>query len=268
MNFNVSSRGSRPVVRWALMAAAAVGMSLAGMAEGHADDAQAILKAMSDYIAKQKTISFNFDTSIEVVTPDIQKIQFDSSGKVALSRPDKFRVERTGGYSDVEVVSDGKALTFLGRDMNVFFQSDKGGTIEEIVERLRADGTAELPAADLLGTNPYEALMDGVIKADNIGLGVINGVECQHLAFRNLETDWQLWITAEGAPVPCKLVITNKSAGAAPQYTMVITDWKTDVSFSADAFSFVPPPGAKQVDKAALGNIDEVPPSTPMGETK
>jgi hypothetical protein len=42
---------------------------------------------MSDYLARQKTISLSFDADIEVITPEIQKIQFASSGQVLLSRP-------------------------------------------------------------------------------------------------------------------------------------------------------------------------------------
>ena len=27
-----------------------------------------------------------------------------------------------------------------------------------------------------------------------MGRGVIDGIECEHLAFRNPDTDWQLWV--------------------------------------------------------------------------
>ena len=50
------------------------------------DDARAILKSMSDYLAKQQTFSATFNTDIEVVTPDLQKIQFACSGEVTVSR--------------------------------------------------------------------------------------------------------------------------------------------------------------------------------------
>src|SRR6185369_15642081 len=64
-----------------------------------ADEAEAksLLKAMSDYLATQKSISFAFDTNFEVVTKDRQKLSLMSSGTVNLSRPDKIRSTRTGG---------------------------------------------------------------------------------------------------------------------------------------------------------------------------
>ena len=55
---------------------------------------------MSDYLGSQKTIELTFDSDIEVITPQLEKIQFASSGEVLLSRPDKMRgrmfVEPTG----------------------------------------------------------------------------------------------------------------------------------------------------------------------------
>ena len=87
-----------------------------GPAQG--DEAREILKAMSDYVTSQQTMSLTYDSDIEVITPELQKIQFTSSGQVPLSRPDKLRASRTGGYADVEFVFDGKTFTVhdpLGR---------------------------------------------------------------------------------------------------------------------------------------------------------
>jgi hypothetical protein len=64
-------------------------------------DARSILKAMSDYVGSQKTIELTFDSDIEVITPQLEKIQFTNSGEALLSRPDKLRAHRVGGYADV-----------------------------------------------------------------------------------------------------------------------------------------------------------------------
>src|SRR5712675_2346727 len=102
----------------------AMSISFAPRANAQANDADKILKAMSDYVTSQKTLSVTFDSDIEVITSGLQKIQFASSGRVQLSRPDKLRVARTGGYTDVETVFDGKTLTMFNKDANEFAQSD------------------------------------------------------------------------------------------------------------------------------------------------
>ncbi len=227
-----------------------------------------ILKTMSDFIAGQKNFSITFDTDIEVVTPEFQKIQFASSGQALISRPDKIRVDRIGGYADVEAVSDGKTFTLYGKNANVFAQIPAPKSIEELVDNLRTGASADLPGADLLLSNSYDELMTDVVDARHIGRGVIDGIECEHLAFRAPDADWQIWIEVGDRPVPRKFVITSKGTSQAPQYTMRIKEWKTEAPAAPGAFVFNAKPGAQKVDVTAMGDVNEVPPSAAIGEVK
>ena len=238
-------------------------LSSAAQAE---DDAAQILKAMSDYVSSQQSISLTFNSDIEVITPEIQKIQFTSSGKLVLGRPDKLRASRTGGYTDVEIVFDGTTVAILGKNINAYAQSEVSGNVDKLVDVLRDQYSLEFPGADLLLSNPYEVLMADVLEAKHIGQGVVDGVECEHLAFRNQDTDWQLWVEVGNRPIPRKFVITSKATAAAPQYTLLIKDWKTDAAINADLFAFQPPAEAKKVELKALREIDEVPPGIIKGE--
>jgi hypothetical protein len=224
------------------------------------DDAVRILKAMSDYIASQQNLSVTIDTDIEIITPEVQKIQFTSSGQVQLSRPDKLRAHRIGGYTDIEIVYDGKTLTVNSKASNTFAQIESPGSVDQLVDLLRDKYGVTAPGADLLLSDVFDVMMEDVIDAKHIGRGVIDGVECEHLAFRDSETDWQIWIEVGARPIPRKYVITSKTEAAAPQYTLHIKDWKTDVP--ADAFVFKPPQDARKVALNALGDIDEVPQGT------
>ena len=95
------------------------------MAEAaQADDAaiKALVKSMSDYLAAQKSISFDMETDLEIVTTEGQRLSLASSGAIELSRPDKIRAERKGGFADVEAVYDGKTLSLLGKNLNLYTQ--------------------------------------------------------------------------------------------------------------------------------------------------
>jgi len=100
-------------------------------------DAQRILKAMSDYMGAQKSLAFEFDAVLEVVTTDDQILALASSGTVTLNRPDKIRVTRAGGFADVEMSFDGKTLTLLGKNFNQYTQLEVFGTIDHLVDELR-----------------------------------------------------------------------------------------------------------------------------------
>src|SRR6266516_474274 len=213
-----------------------------------ADDPAKLLKAMADYTTAQKSISAAFDSDIEVVTPELEKIQFTSSGKLQLARPDKLRVSRTGGYADVQLVYDGKTVSVYGNNAKAYAQVELTGTVDQLVDLIQAKSGAAMPGTDLLLSNAYDELMSNVILASHIGQGVIDGVECEHLAFRGVDTDWQIWIESGARPVPRKYVITSKTLAGAPQYTLRIKDWKTDAGVMAE--------------------FDEIPPGTPSGAKK
>ena len=130
----------------------------------HAQDASRVLKAMSDYLTGQKTISMTFDSEIEVITSELQKIQFTSSGQVLLNRPDKLRATRTGGYADVEFVFDGKTAAVLGKHLNAFAQADAPGSVDQLIDHLRRDSNLAGAATREAGVtqspvmrNPYVA---------------------------------------------------------------------------------------------------------------
>ena len=235
-----------------------------------ADDAAKFLKAMTDYTAAQKSITATFDSDIEVVTPELEKIQFTSSGKLQLTRPDKLRISRTGGYADVQLVYDGKTVSIYGNNAKAYVQADLAGTIDQLVDLIQAKSGAAMPGTDLLLSNAYDELMSNVILASHIGQGMIDGVECEHLAFRGVDTDWQIWIESGARPVPRKYVITSKTVAGAPQYTLRIKDWKTDAIADADAFVFKPPAGVIKVDldSGVMAEFDELPPGTPSGAKK
>lgn len=253
-----------------LAAAASVAVLAAATAGGaRADDPAKVLKTMSDYLAGQKSLSAKFDSDIEVVTPELQKIQFTSSGELKMNRPDKLRIRRTGGYADVELVYDGKLVSLYGNNAKSYVQADLAGTVDQMIDALQARSGAGLPGADLLLSNSYDQLMANVLEGKHIGQGVVDGVECEHLAFRGPDTDWQIWIETGAKPVPRKYVITSKTVTGAPQYSLKIKDWKTDANADAD-FAFKAPADATKValDASVMIEFDEIPPGTPAGAKK
>src|SRR5262245_20892102 len=93
-----TAQASLSIAALALMLGLGGPLSGASAAEA---DARNLLKAMSDYMAAQKAISFQYDTILEIVTKDKQKLGLASSGTITLNRPDKIRYTRTGGFADI-----------------------------------------------------------------------------------------------------------------------------------------------------------------------
>jgi hypothetical protein len=136
-------------------------------------EARDLVKAMSDYLGAQKAISFSFDTNLEVVTNDHQKLLLASSGRIDLGRPDKIRASRNGGFANVEMTFDGKTATLIGKDANLYMQVEAPGTIYDLVALLRDKLGRPVPGADLLLPDVYDELMVDAIDVKDLGTGVI-----------------------------------------------------------------------------------------------
>jgi hypothetical protein len=243
-------------------------LGMSSVASADEADAKRLLKAMTDYVAAQKTLSFEYDASLDVVTRDEQTLTLASSGTVTLSRPDKIRATRAGGFADVEMNFDGKTLTILGKNLNLYAQEEVPGTFAHLVDELRFKYNRPLPAADLLLPDAYEALMHDVVDVKDLGSGVVGGVECDFLAFRAKEVDWQIWIAHGERPYPCRYTITTKDLPGSPQYTVQIRDWKAGDEVTATDFSFKNTTDAKKVDLKNLQGTGDLPKNFITGESK
>src|SRR6516162_9487740 len=119
--------GKSWVMNFVIALALLTGLGISDSATAQESEAKKLLKAMSDYMAAQTAISFDFDTNFEVVTKDHQKILLASSGATYLHRPDKIRLTRVGGFANAEIIFDGKTLTAVGKNANVYAQVEIPG---------------------------------------------------------------------------------------------------------------------------------------------
>jgi hypothetical protein len=238
-----SVRRSAKLTALTLLAAAIIAPTAASAGEA---EAKAMLKAMTDYMAAQKDLAFRYDASMEVITKDGEKLQIAYSGRVVLARPDRLAATRAGGFADIETTFDGKTLTILGKNKNLYLQLPVPGSVDQLVDVMHHQYNRPLPGADLLLTNAYSELMTDVTEAKDLGSGVIGGTECDHLAFRGKEVDWQIWIAQGNRPLPCRYVITSKQIAGYPAYTITMGDWQTGGAADG-AFVFKAPAGAKQI---------------------
>lgn len=233
-----------------------------------AENAKRLLKAMSDYLAAQPAIAFDYDATLEVVTNEDQKLALVSSGTVTLNRPDKVHATRSGGFADVDLLFDGETLTLLGKNKNLYSQVTVPGSLDHLIDTLRLQYDRPLPAADLLLSDPYAALIPDVTDAKDLGSGVVGGVECDYLAFRTKAVDWQIWIAQGEQPYPCRYVITSKDLAGHPQYSIQVRNWRTGTAVAPTEFAFTNPTNAHKVELKDLKDAAELPAHFMTGEAQ
>ena len=213
---------------------------------------------MSDHLAGLKAFSATIDVSTELILRTGQKIQLVASATALVDRERGFRYKRKGRLGDFELTFDGRRMTLYSSELNGYKSVEIEGGNDAAFDELRAAfGTAGVGGVDLLYSNPYEGLQYGVESGAYYGETWVGGVKAHHLAYRAADFDFQLWVRAEGEPLPIKYVITSKWMTGAPQFSVQLRDWKSSVAVSAADVVFVPPDGARELTSISvdvLGN--------------
>jgi hypothetical protein len=244
-----------------LILGVALGISLAygpAMgAEGIDPEADRILQSMSTYLGGTKAFSINADIDLEIVSQNGQKIQLCSLAMIVMERPAKFHITRKGMVANTEFIFDGKTLTLHGKNLNIYAQTEITGTIDDAIRAYEMETGIPAPGADLFFADPYAILSTGIKSSVYIGTAYVNGVECHHLAFREANVDWQLWIKTGDEPLPMKYVITSKWHTGAPQYEIRLRDWNTNPAIKTDQYAFTVPEGAKKLETIPTDKMGE-----------
>ena len=251
MKANFRSTATSTLGRFLAVAALAI-VPVAAQAQaqstGVAPEAKQILKASTDFLASQQRFAADTRNSLEIVLKNGQKIEFNSTGHQSVQRPDKLRSERSGDLVEQLFVYDGKSLTLYQPQEKVYAQVAAPATLEEMLDFARIKYDVVAPFGDMLFKNAYDILMDGVTEGIVVGQAVIEGVVCDHLAFRAEFVDWQIWIQQGAQPLPRRIVITTLDLPNAPQFAVTVTRWDLEPKFDAQTFTFTPQAGGKQIE--------------------
>ncbi len=206
-----------------------------------------ILKQMCDYLKGLQQFSCQAEITEDVLLTTGQKIQLGKSVETSVRRPDRMRAEIQGDAENRQVVYDGKTITLLDRSKNVYTTIAAPAEIDAALNHAIQAFNLRAPLADLIYTKAYENLTDGVIFGFYAGLHKVQGVPCHHLAFRQKDIDWQIWIEDGPTPLPRKFLITDTKAKGL-QFIALFSKWNTSPQLEDALFTFVPPEKAEKID--------------------
>jgi hypothetical protein len=206
-----------------------------------------VLKQMCDYLKNLQQFSVRAEITEDVLFTSGQRIQYGRSVEAWVRRPDRFRAESVGDADNRLLVYGGKTITLLDRSKNFYTTIDAPPEIDAALEHAIQGFNLRAPLADLIYTKSYEYLTEGALSGFYVGLSKVQGVPCHHLAFREKDIDWQIWIEDSQTPVPRKFLITDKVAHEL-QFTAVFTKWNTSPQLEDSLFTFVAPEKAEKID--------------------
>ena len=212
-------------------------------------EAEKVLKSLQDYMQTQDTADIEAVITEDEVFNDTHKLQFGGTIKILMRRqPPQLSATTNSDYRNTRAYLNKSTFTVFDEDVNVYAQANAPGTLKEALTHLNAEYSIIQPGSELFSGQPFELLVGKASKVIYVGTGNVNGTSCHHIAGILPDMDWQLWIRAEGDPIVCKYVLTDRDIPLAPQYSMTFTKWKTNTKLTDKQFEFQPPADAEAIE--------------------
>jgi hypothetical protein len=213
-------------------------------------DSLAALDKMGAYLRTLGSFEIKTDTLTDAVLDNGQKVQFAGSANYKIRRPNAFAVTVSDDRRVRRFLYDGKTFTVFSPRMGFYATVPAKPTIREMMATAYDKFKIELPLADLFRWGTDDDHRDDITSAVTVGYAKINGVDTDQYAFREGNIDWQVWIQRGDKPLPQKIVITDTSDSAMPEYGAAL-HWTTTAKFDDATFAFTPPKDAKKITIAS-----------------
>jgi hypothetical protein len=210
--------------------------------------AETILKQSCEFLAKSPAFAVHAEVWKDEVLPSGHKIQVTRQVDLDLRRPDRLHVDARAHHKGRAIWYDGKHLTVLDREKNLYGIADAPGTIDQTLDLAAETYGITVPLEDMAVSDPFASSMKGVTAGGYFGDESVLGVPCRHVGFTTDQIDWQLWVADGPQPLPQKLVITYKNEPQSPQFTAIFTKWNLNDRVADLAFEFIPPPGSAKIE--------------------
>lgn len=209
----------------------------------------ATVERMQTYIGALKNYSVSARTTEDDILSFGYKLQNNETVELLVAEPNSLRVDVAGDDRDQLYLFHDGQFTMLAKRLNVYTQFPVKASLGEAVGKLLDDGV-EMPLIDFIYQGDHGTLLDGIRAGRVVGTSRIDGVLCDHLAFRQSTIDWQLWVAQGDKPLPRKMLITTRYEFGEPQFEAIL-NWDVAPKIGADSFAFTPPKDARQIEFTA-----------------
>ena len=197
------------------------------------------LKKMSQYLMSLNTLQIKSDATIDMVTGDGQRIQFDGTTEYKVKRPG-FAIHFKATPRAATSITTASSSRCMRPIWAITRQSPRQQRTAKFSDTIYNKYGIRLPLEDLFRWNDV-----GNDRAKNfksamvLGPVTFDGVKTTHYAFREADIDWEVWIQDGDQALPRKFSIVDRTDPAHPTFTARLS-WTVNPTFTDSDFTFAP----------------------------
>jgi hypothetical protein len=182
-------------------------------------DAMEALNKMGIYLRSHKAFQVDSEVTRDDVLDDGEIITDVKTNTLVSGGPNLLRAELKSDDNDVLLFYDGKNFTVYGKLVNYYATVPAPATTGQLVDKVYNECNIEIPLVDLFKWGTDESAMRKITSAFDVGPSTVQGITCEHSAFRQEGLDWQIWMQLGDYPLPRKFVIRTLTDDARPEHS-------------------------------------------------
>lgn len=221
--------------------------AISGNALAQDRDPRVMLNQMSAEIAKLDSFVLSGDAYADATLGAGQIIEHTYDVRTSVRKPSEIRITNQNAEFTGEIFFENGVLTVFNTGRNFYAKKPIPDGFNDAIDFALNDIGIEAPLLDLISRDFAKLVSTEGVEVDDLGTSLFRGELHDHIAIRGPEVDMQLWIAAEGPPLPRKMSLISRWEGGSPRF-VVFLSWDTNPKFSSDTFRFVPPDGATQIE--------------------
>jgi hypothetical protein len=222
---------------------------------------EAVVREMAAFMGQHMSYKFEAEVTYQSLQESGQMLSFDMLQHVAVSQPDRLFWVTTNDDAQIDSAwFDAGTFSMLKQPDNISGQVDVPATIPEMIDALTSDYGLVVPFSDLLAGGDEPVFLRDLQDSEYFGLAWVDGRWSHHLALRNEIVDYQIWVQAEGDPVPLRIAITWKLEEGLPEYVSRFANWDFSPVFTESMFEFGNRTEGERIDILPMVFEEEVAP--------
>jgi hypothetical protein len=184
-----------------------------------------ILKATSQRLTSAKSLSFTAVTTYESPARNGQPLYYSTLSTVEVQRPNKLAVITPGDGPASDFYYDGQTMTAYVPAANLVAVTDAPPTIDEAMKAAYDKAAIYFPFAEVLVSDPYKNLSDGLTSAFYIGQShVIGDTVTDMVAIANENVEAEIWIGVNDG-LPRMIRATYQTDPAKSRFEIQFSNW-------------------------------------------
>ncbi len=215
----------------------------------HADDDQAteVLRSMGDAIASLDKFVVSGDGYIDARMDEGQIIEHSMDVTMRMSRPNAMRITNHNAESTQEIYFGDGVLTVYSQTHNFYAQTDAPEDVDAAASFAVNEIGIDAPMLDFVSSDVAGNFLRDAETVEYLGLSRFRDITYHHIGIRMAEIDVQVWVAAEGMPLPGKMAIRSKWEAGSPR-SVFFFSWNTEPDFGGKSFRFEPPEGSTRIE--------------------